>query len=123
MSDEPTVFIVDDDHAAADSMAALMISVGLKTEIHHSAEAFLAAHDGSRRGSLVFDMRMPGMSGLELLETLAARNVRIPSICTSGYLDPASKEKLMQIGAMASFEKPLDNVAICDAVRSALAQD
>lgn len=123
MSDKRSVFVVDDDHAAAASMAALMISVGLVVELHHSAEAFLAAYDGSRKGCLIFDMRMPGMSGLELLEALAARNVIIPSICISGYLDPASKEKVMQSGVMAIFEKPFADVAICDAVRSALAQD
>ena len=123
MSDERTVFIVDDDHAAAGSMAALMMSVGLKVETHHSAAEFLAAHDGSRKGCLVFDMRMPGMDGLQLLEALAAKNVRIPSICTSGFLDFASKEKLMQSGALACFEKPFDSVTICDAVQSALARD
>jgi two-component system response regulator FixJ len=123
MSDEPTVFVVDDDHTAAASLVALMTSVGLHAESFHSGEAFLAAYDGSRRGCLVVDMRMPGMSGLELVEALAAKNVKIPTICISGHMDKASMEKATNLGAMACFEKPFDCNAISDAVRSALAQD
>jgi FixJ family two-component response regulator len=123
MSDEPTVFVVDDDHTAAASMAALMTSVGLPVESFHSAEAFLAAHDGSRKGCLVLDMRLTGMSGLELLESLAARNIKLPTICISGHMDQASMEKARNNGVMACFEKPFNSDAICDAVRSALTQN
>lgn len=122
MSDELTVFVVDDDHAAASSVAALILSIGLQVETYDSAEAFLAAYDRNRDGCLVLDVRLKGMSGLELQEALAAAGVDIPIIVISGHADRELKHKALNTGAVACFQKPCDGNEFCDAVRSALAQ-
>src|SRR5256885_1437928 len=84
---QPTVFVVDDDEAVRESLRWLVRSVGLAVQAYASGEEFLRAFDADRPGCLVLDVRMPGMSGLELQQQLAARNCRIPMIMLTGYGD------------------------------------
>ena len=122
MSDEPTVYVVDDDEAAADSVAALTASVGMKAETFNSAEEFLAEHDRTRSGCLVLDIRLKGMSGLELQEALAAQGSDIPIIFISGHADREMSRKAMSNGAVTCLEKPFNGNDFCEIVRAVLAQ-
>ena len=120
MTADPTVFVVDDDSAAALSVAALVTSLGLKVEVFESAEAFLTAYDSSRKGCLVLDMRLTGMSGLELQETLRAEGADIPIIIISGHADRDLANKAKQLGAVAFLEKPYGGTEFCTVVRASL---
>ena len=115
MPDDPTVFVVDDDQAAAESVAALMMSVGRRVEIYDSAETFLAAYDGSRKGCLVLDIRLPGMSGLELQQVLVEQGIDIPVIVMSGHTPEPN-------GVAAFLEKPYSGEKLCEAIQQALAR-
>ena len=97
---EATVFIVDDDDAVRDSLEDLVDSVGLKAEIFASAQEFLAAYDPLRAGCLVLDIRMPGMSGLELQEKLGERQAVLPIIFITGHGDIPMAVEAMKRGAM-----------------------
>ena len=87
MSSEPTVFVVDDDSEVRDTLQWLVESVGLNIETFASAQEFLNAYDPKRPGCLVTDVRMPGMSGIELQAKLMAEEVTLPIIIVSGFAD------------------------------------
>ena len=122
MTAEPTVFVVDDDEAVRDSLMALLDAVGLKAEAHGSAQDFLAAYDPSRPGCLVLDVRMPGMSGLELQKKLAASQIRIPVVIITGHGDVPMAVEAMKAGAVDFIEKPFRQDALLDGIRRALAR-
>lgn len=119
---EPTVFVVDDEPAIRDSLAMLLRSVGLASRTFPSAPAFLEASDASAPGCVVADVRMPGMSGLELQEALRARAVRLPVIIITGHGDIAMAVRAMKAGAADFIEKPFNEQVLLDAVHRALAQ-
>ena len=87
MNEQSTVFIVDDDEAVRDSLSWLMQSVGLNTETFPSAGAFLQGFGEDRPGCLLLDIRMPGMSGLELQSVLQEQGFRLPLVVISGHAD------------------------------------
>jgi FixJ family two-component response regulator len=118
--DKPTVFVVDDDDAAAASVAALMGVVGLRALVFHSAEAFLDAYDGTGSGCLVLDIRLTGMSGLDLRKVLHQRGLEIPTILISGHIDSDSCQEALRGGVVACLEKPYDGQELCTLVQSAL---
>ena len=119
---EPTVFVVDDEPAIRDSLAMLLRSVGLASRTFPSAPAFLEALDASAPGCVVADVRMPGMSGLELQEALRARAARLPVIIITGHGDIAMAVRAMKAGAADFIEKPFNEQVLLDAVHRALAQ-
>jgi FixJ family two-component response regulator len=119
---EPTVFVIDDEPAIRDSLAMLLRSVGLASRTYPSAPAFLEALDGNAVGCAIADVRMPGMSGLELQETLRARAVRLPVIIITGHGDIAMAVRAMKAGAADFIEKPFNEQVLLDAVHRALAQ-
>ncbi len=119
---EPTVFIVDDDDEVRDSLEDLVDSVGLKAEIFASAQEFLAAYDPLRAGCLVLDIRMPGMSGLELQEKLGERQAVLPIIFITGHGDIPMAVKAMRRGAVDFIQKPFRDQDLLDRINSALAQ-
>ena len=84
---KPTVFVIDDDRAVASSLCWLIETVKLNVETFASAQEFLDGYDPSRPGCLVLDVRMPGMSGIELQEQLAAQRINIPIIFITGHGD------------------------------------
>jgi two-component system, LuxR family, response regulator FixJ len=106
MSSDKTVFVVDDDPGARESVAALVKSRGLKVETFASAEDFLAAFDANKRGCLVLDVRMTGMTGLELQERLASMASQLPVIIITGHADVPMAVRAMQAGAITFLEKP-----------------
>ena len=119
----PTVFVVDDDAAVRQSFEWLVGSVGLKTETYASARAFLDGYDPARPGCLVLDVRMPGMSGLELQERLAAEGITLPVIVVSGYGDVPTAVRVMKQGAVDFIEKPFSDQAMLDRIQASIERD
>jgi RNA polymerase sigma factor (sigma-70 family) len=120
---EPTVFIVDDDQAVARSLRWLIEIVRLGVETFASAQAFLDDYDSSKPGCLVLDVRMPGISGLELQERLAARRINVPIIFITGHGDVQMAVRALQAGAFDFVEKPFNDQDLLDRIQKAIAFD
>jgi two-component system response regulator FixJ len=120
---EPTVFIVDDDQAVARSLRWLIETVRLRVETYGSAQSFIDGYDPARPGCLVLDVRMPGMSGLELQERLAAQRIRIPIIFITGHGDVQMAVRAVQAGAFDFVEKPFNDQDLLDRIQRAITRD
>jgi FixJ family two-component response regulator len=118
---DPLVFVVDDEPAIRDSLALLLRSVGLPTRTFDSAQAFLDAFQPVPNACLLADVRMPGMSGLELQETLRTRGLKVPVIVLTGHGDIAMAVRAMKAGAADFIEKPYNDQVLIDSVNRALA--
>lgn len=116
----PVVVIVDDDESLRRSVRNLLMSVGFRVETFSSAEAFLQSDRRDRTGCLVVDLRMGGMSGIDLLASLAAADVRIPAIVLTAHGDDESRRRSVAAGAVAFLGKPFHGDALLDAVRRTL---
>jgi FixJ family two-component response regulator len=123
MPPEPTVFVVDDDPAMRDSLCWLLQSVDLHVETYPSADAFLAAYDPGRPGCLVLDVRMPGMSGLNLQDELRTRHIRLPIIMLSGHAEVPTAVRALKAGAIDFMEKPFSDELLLDRIRQAIDLD
>jgi FixJ family two-component response regulator len=123
MESEPVVFIVDDDASVRKGLERLVRSVGLRGKTFASAPEFLqcAASDGP--SCLVLDVRMPGVSGLALQETLAAAGHRIPIIFITGHGDITMSVRAMKAGAVNFLPKPFNDQDLLEAVQEAIARD
>ena len=117
--DGRVICIVDDDASLRRSLSNLLMSVGFRVETFASAEAFL---ESVRRdsGCLVLDVRMDGMSGLDLLRHLVATGSHIPAIILTAHADDETRRLSLEAGAAAFLEKPFRSAALLDAVRAAL---
>ena len=120
---EPTVFVVDDDEAVCDSLSLLMKSVGLAVETFSSAQSFLEAYDPDRAGCLILDIRLPGMSGVELHENLNKQHAILPVIIITGHGDVPMAVQSMQRGAVDFISKPFRDQDLLDRVNQALELD
>ena len=120
---EPTVFIVDDDPSVLKGLSRLMKSVKLKVEAYSSAQEFLDSYNPVQPGCLLIDMRMPGISGLELQEILQSRNILIPTIIITGYGEVTDAVQAMKKGAIDFIEKPFNGQYLLDQVHKAIAED
>ena len=118
-----TVFIVDDDAAVRDSLGLLLRSVGLASEAFASADEFLAAFDPARPGCLVLDVRMPGMSGLELQARLHERHASLPILFLTAHGDVEMAVMAVKAGAFDFVQKPFRDQDLLDKLQAALAQD
>lgn len=123
MSNEPTVFVVDDDQEVRDALQLLMESVGLEVETYPSAADFLQHFDPARSGCIILDVRMPGMSGLDLQTRLAERRLHPPIIIITGHGDVPMAVRAVQAGAVDFIEKPFNDQALLDAVHRAIERD
>jgi two-component system response regulator FixJ len=119
----PTVFIVDDDDAVRSSLRLLMKSVGIAAQTAASAQEFLASFNADHPGCLVLDVRMPGMSGLELQEKLNLRGAMIPVIFITGHGDIPMAVEAMQHGAFDFIPKPFRDQDLIDRVQRAMQRD
>jgi RNA polymerase sigma factor (sigma-70 family) len=119
----PTVFVVDDDPAVADSIRLLLGSVGLTSESYTSATDFLAEFDRERPGCLVVDVRMPGMSGLDLQAELVDRGSTLPIVFITAHGDIPMAVTAMRAGASDFLEKPFREQDLLDRVNEALAEN
>jgi len=122
-SADQIVFVVDDDEAIRKSLALLMKSVGLRCTVFASAKSFLESHDPEQSGCLVLDIRIPGMSGVELQERLVSAGSILPIIFITGHGDVDLAVKTMHAGAVDFIEKPFKDQTLLDRVHAALEQD
>lgn len=120
---EPTVFIVDDDQEVREAIQLLMRSVGVESLGFASAQAYLDQLDPSRPGCLVLDVRMKGMSGLELQERLSREPVHPPIIIITGHGDVPMAVRAVKAGAVDFIEKPFNDQTLLDAIHRAFDLD
>ena len=122
---ESTVHIVDDDPQLRESLDLLVGSVGLKARTYGSVEEFLERYedDSDQPKCLVLDIRMPGMSGLKLLEKLTAEGTLLPVIVITAYGDVAMAVRAMQAGAVDFIEKPVNRQTLLHRIWDAINQD
>src|SRR2546425_7128993 len=119
----PTVYIVDDDAEMRETLRSLVSSVNLPVETYASAQEFLETQSGGRAGCLVVDLRMPGLSGIDLQEELLSRGTKLPVIMISGYGDVPTAARAMRAGAIDFLEKPISRQLLLDRVREGLDVD
>lgn len=122
-AETPLVHVVDDDEAVRDSLSLLLDSVGLASAAYASAAAFLDAYDPQRHSCLVTDIRMPGLSGLELQQRLNDRRATIPVIFITGHGDVPMAVNAMKAGAVDFIQKPFRDQDLIDRIHKALEQD
>ncbi len=115
-----TIYIVDDDQAVRDSLGWLISSVGLKVESFGTAQDFMDNYDRKKPGCLLVDVRMPGMSGLELQQHLAQDNQCLPVIIVTGHGDVKMAVNAMKQGAFDFIEKPYNDQVMLDLIQKAL---
>jgi len=123
MSEQITVFIVDDEEAIRDSLKMLIESVGLVAETYDSAQAYLDSFDPSRPGCLILDVRMKGMSGLTLQEQLNKEPLHPPIIIITGHGDVQMAVRAVKSGASEFLEKPFNEQQLLDSIHIAIEQD
>ncbi len=120
---KPTVFVVDDDDAICQSLCLLIEDIGLDVKTFHGARQFLSSYDPSQPGCLVLDVRMSGMSGLELQTRLRELNIEIPTIIITGHGDVPMAVEAMKAGAMDFIEKPFRDQVLLDSIQRAIELD
>lgn len=118
-----TVFVVDDDLQVRKSLQLLMWSIPLNVKVYASAQEFLADYDPQQMGCLVLDIRMPGMSGLELQKKLTARHIDIPIIMITAHGEVATAVQALKAGALDFVQKPYSPQILLDRVQQAIKQD
>jgi two-component system, LuxR family, response regulator FixJ len=114
------VYLVDDDDAAREYVRWLLESAGWQVRAYDGAQGFLDDYDPTCPGCLVTDVRMPGISGLDLQRELAARSIRLPIIMISAFSEVPMAVRAMRDGALDFLEKPFDGQTLLDRVRAAL---
>ena len=123
VSEQPTVFIVDDDAGVREALDWSLRKEGLRVQSFASAEAFLESARSERPGCLLLDVRMQGMSGLDLQETLRAYCCEMPIIFISGHGDVPTTVKAMKAGAVDFVEKPVSLETLIERIREAFKED
>jgi FixJ family two-component response regulator len=114
------VAIIDDDELMRSALQGMLKSVGLPSQAFASAEEFLQSGQQQQTACLITDIRMPGMSGLELQATLNAQHYRIPTIFITAHSDTKMRMQALRAGAVEFLAKPFDDEILLDSVRAAL---
>src|SRR6188508_1384666 len=114
------VHVIDDDEALRDSLSFLLGTARLDVKTYESAEAFLSALPGVNSGCIITDVRMPNMSGVDLLRKLNELQIALPVIVITGHGDVQLAVEAMKIGAADFIEKPFDDEVLLTAIKSAL---
>jgi two-component system response regulator FixJ len=120
--DNYVVHIVDDEEPVRKSLAFLLTMTGFTVRVHESASSFLAAAKTVGKACLVTDLRMPDMSGVELLEKLKATGASIPAVVITGHGDVPMAVAAMKAGALDFIEKPFEDEALVEAIKRAASQ-
>lgn len=118
--DHPVIYVVDDDDAMRQSLAALVGSMGYQVNAYSSADTFLSEFDNNTFGCVILDVRMPGMSGVELLEWLRERGVSIPVVVITAFGDVPTAVRAMHAGAADFLEKPFRDQELLDLIHRCL---
>ena len=119
----PVVFVVDDDSSVRDSLRRLISSVGFMVEVFPNAQTFLRARRPDAPGCLVLDVRLPGLSGLDLQRELAETDAALPIIFLTGHGDIPMSVRAMKAGAVEFLTKPFREQDLLDAIRGAIERD
>ncbi len=122
MSNEPIVYVIDDDEGARHSLEFLIDCAGIRVRTFASADAFLASHAPVDHACIVTDVRMPGTNGVELVAELKRRAVAAPVIVITGHADVPLAIQAMKAGVADFIEKPFDDDTILTAIRAAIAR-
>lgn len=122
MEDEPIVFIVDDDDAVRDSLKFFLESHGWNVEDFTSTREFLSNYRPRERQCLVLDHHLPGETGVDFLESIAGASLRLPVIVVSGGGDKALHERALRAGAIAFFDKPINDSLLLATITKALGE-
>jgi FixJ family two-component response regulator len=120
---DATVFVIDDDEAVCRSLSMLVESLNLRCRCFPGAQEFLNAYDASEHGCLVLDVRMPGISGLELQQRLLEQGSNIPVIFITGYGDVPMAVEAMRKGSVDFIEKPFREQVFSESIQKAIAID
>lgn len=120
---DPTVYVVDDDPAALDSLKCLLESVRLQVKSFAKPSEFLQAYDADRPGCIVLDVRMPEMSGLELQQELVRRGAALPIIIVTGHADVPACTTAFRAGAFDFIEKPANHQLLLGRIQRAIEHD
>jgi FixJ family two-component response regulator len=123
MEADPVIFVIDDDRLIREGLKSLIKSVGLRVETFASAQEFLAAKLPDAPACLILDVRMPGLSGLDLQLKLSGEDIRVPIIFITGHGDIPMSVRAMKEGAHEFLTKPVRGQDLLDAVQKALASD
>jgi FixJ family two-component response regulator len=123
MAESPLIAIVDDDDAIRDALNSLLRSVGWRAEGFASAEAFLQSGQAHATACLLLDVRLPGISGLELQRQVSSSHAHLPIIFMTAHGNEAMRAQVLQAGAVAFFAKPFNDTALLEAIHTALAPD
>jgi two-component system response regulator FixJ len=121
MNNQQLVYVIDDDDALRDSVRLFLVNEGLSVKSYATADEFLAVLDTLQPGCVVTDVRMPGMSGIELLSHIASRGLSLPVIVITGHADVPLAVRAMKQGAVDLLEKPFKAEELISAVRRGLA--
>jgi two-component system, LuxR family, response regulator FixJ len=119
-NESPSVFVVDDDPSVRRAVDRLLRAEGYRVETFASGSEFLQALGRGLTGCLVLDVRMPGLSGFEVLECLAARSCTLPVVLITGHGDIPMAVRAMNAGCVSFLAKPFEDEMLLDAVREAL---
>jgi RNA polymerase sigma factor (sigma-70 family) len=122
-SDQPTVFVLDDDGEVRRALGRLLASAGYRVELFSSAFQFLEQAAGDRPGCLVIDLRLPGLNGIDLLNLLRTTGRSMPLVFITGYGDVPTSVQAMKAGAVDFLTKPVNDDDLLAAVERALARD
>jgi len=120
---EPMVFVVDDDESVRKALKRLIKSLGMNVEIFATAREFLSREQYEGPSCLVLDVRMPGLSGLDLQQELATAGLTLPVIFITGHGNIPMSVRAMKAGAVDFLEKPFDDQVLLDAIQRALERD
>ena len=120
---EATVFVIDDDHSIRQALKSLIASVDLPVETFASGQEFLQSRSFGRPGCLVLDIRLPGLSGLDLQREMAAANIHTPIVFITGHADIPMTVRAMKSGAIEFLTKPFRDQELLDAIQQALERD
>ncbi len=119
----PTVFVVDDSSSVRTGIRRLLASLRHPVRVFASAEQFIAATDANARGCLVMDVRLPGMSGLELQQRIAEQGWELPIVFVTAQEDHATRDAALRRGARDYLPKPFPCDQLVESVRRAMAPD
>jgi FixJ family two-component response regulator len=117
------VYVIDDDSSARKGISRLLRTAGYDVNAYSSADDFLAALDVEKTGCIILDARMPGLSGVELQDELCECGSTLPFIFVTADDDPKVREKAITMNSAGFFRKPVDGVALLDAVKWTLSRE
>jgi len=115
------IYVIDDDASVRKAFGRLLRSANLDAETFSSAEEFLSSPKQKENACIIIDIRMPGLTGFDLLERLVTERIRIPVIAVSAHDDAETREHAKELGAVSFFRKPVDDQALLDAIWWAIA--